>query len=85
MDIQDEIKKIYWSISEVATLFKVYPSKIRFYEDEFNIKVRKNKRGNRQFTKVNIELIGYIISLSKNMKLCGVKLIIEGKAKFTHL
>lgn len=85
MAIGDEIKKVYWTIGEVSRLFAVYPSKIRFYETEFNIRVRKNKKGNRQFTKENIEQIGYIIALSKNCKLTGVKLILEGKAKFTHL
>lgn len=50
------IEKIYYSISEVATLFQVNPSLIRFWEKEFDIlKPQKNKKGNRLFTAADIE------------------------------
>ncbi len=44
--------KIYYSIGEVADMFHVNASLIRFWEKEFDIiKPHKNKKGNRQFTK----------------------------------
>lgn len=53
--------KIYYSISEVADLFKVNASLIRFWEKEFEIlKPHKNKKGNRLFTKKDVENIRLI-------------------------
>lgn len=53
--------KIYYSIGEVSRHFGVNPSLIRFWEKEFDIiKPKKNKKGNRQFTKndvINFQLI----------------------------
>ena len=41
------IKKIYYSIGEVAVMFDVNKSLIRFWEKEFSIiKPKKNKKGN---------------------------------------
>ena len=49
-------EKVYWTISEVATMFKVNASLIRFWEKEFDIlKPTKNKKGNRLFTRQDIE------------------------------
>ncbi|MFT5306395.1 MAG: DNA-binding transcriptional MerR regulator, partial [Chitinophagales bacterium] len=53
--IQKEIKKLYYSIGEVATLFDVNASLIRFWEKEFEIiKPHKNKKGNRMFTQKDV-------------------------------
>ena len=53
---EKEIEKLYYSIGEVAELFNVAPSLIRFWETEFDIiKPKKNRKGNRQFTKEDIE------------------------------
>ena len=49
------IKKIYYSIGEVAAMFDVNNSLIRFWEKEFSIiKPKKNKKGNRYFTEKDI-------------------------------
>ena len=43
------IGKLYYRIGEVADMFKVNTSLIRFYEKEFDIiKPHRNKKGNRQ-------------------------------------
>ncbi|MEI6884854.1 MAG: MerR family transcriptional regulator [Bacteroidota bacterium] len=61
-----KIEKIYYSISEVADLFDVNQSLIRFWEKEFDIlKPQKNKKGNRLFTKPDIENLKLIYYLVK--------------------
>ncbi|PSL07321.1 MerR family transcriptional regulator [Cecembia rubra] len=61
-----EIEKKYYSIGEVASMFKVAPSLIRYWEGEFDIiKPKKDKKGNRRFTKDDIEKIRYIYQLVK--------------------
>ncbi len=61
-----EIEKKYYSIGEVATQFKVAPSLIRYWEGEFEIiNPKKDKKGNRRFTKEDIEKIRYIYQLVK--------------------
>jgi len=61
-----EIEKKYYSIGEVAERFKVATSLIRYWEGEFDIiKPKKDKKGNRRFTKEDIEKIGLIFHLVK--------------------
>jgi DNA-binding transcriptional MerR regulator len=63
---EKEIEKIYYSIGEVAELFHVAPSLIRFWESEFElIAPKKNRKGNRQFTKEDIENVRTIYHLVK--------------------
>ena len=63
---EKEITKLYYSISEVATMFNVNSSLIRFWEKEFNIiKPRKNKKGNRLFTQKDIDNFHVIFHLVK--------------------
>lgn len=58
--------KLYYSIGEVSKLFDVKPSLIRFWEKEFDIiKPHKNKKGNRLFTKEDIDKFHMIFHLVK--------------------
>ena len=51
-----ELTKVYYSIGEVAEMFDVNTSLIRFWEKEFDIiKPKKNKKGNRLFTKKDVK------------------------------
>ncbi len=60
------VKKIYYSIGEVARMFEVTPSLIRFWEKEFDvIRPRRNKKGNRLFTSKDIEYFHLIHHLVK--------------------
>ena len=83
-----EQKKIYHSIGEVADLFQVNKSLIRFWEKEFSIiKPKKNKKGNRYFTKNDIENLHLIYHLVKERKytLDGArKKIRENKSESTN-
>ncbi len=58
--------KLYYSIGEAAEILNVNTSLIRFWEKEFPIlKPKKNKKGNRQFTKDDIENLKMIYHLVK--------------------
>lgn len=61
-----KIEKVFYTIGEVADMFQVNTSHIRFWEKEFDIlKPQKNKKGNRLFTKEDIENIKLIYHLVK--------------------
>ena len=63
---EKEIEKLYYSIGEVAEMFSVAPSLIRFWESEFElIQPKKNRKGNRQFTKEDIDHVRTIFHLVK--------------------
>ncbi len=63
---EKEIEKIYFSIGEVADMFNVAPSLIRFWESEFDlIQPKKNRKGNRQFTRDDINNVRTIYHLVK--------------------
>jgi DNA-binding transcriptional MerR regulator len=63
---EKEIEKLYFSIGEVSEMFSVAPSLIRFWESEFEIiKPKKNRKGNRQFTKEDIDNVRTIYHLVK--------------------
>jgi DNA-binding transcriptional MerR regulator len=63
---EKEIEKLYYSIGEVADIFSVAPSLIRFWESEFEIiKPKKNRKGNRQFTREDIDNVRTIYHLVK--------------------
>lgn len=60
------ISKVYYSIGEVADILSVNASLIRFWEKEFEvIKLRKNSKGNRVFTKADVDKLQIIYSLVK--------------------
>lgn len=61
-----EVEKVYYPIGEVAAIFGVNTSLIRFWEKEFDIiRPRKNKKGNRLFTKTDLENFQIIFDLVK--------------------
>jgi DNA-binding transcriptional MerR regulator len=61
------VEKILFSIGEVAEMFGVTTSNIRFWENEFDIlKPHKNAKGNRMFTKEDIENLKIIYHLLKD-------------------
>lgn len=63
---EKEIEKLYFTISEVAQKFNVATSLIRFWETEFDIlKPRKTAKGNRLYSKKDIENFSLIYHLVK--------------------
>jgi len=61
-----KIEKVYYTIGEVAEFFEVNTSLIRFWEKEFDIlKPQKNKKGDRLFTKKDMDNLRIIYHLVK--------------------
>ena len=62
----DKNLKLYYSISEVAAMFDVYESLLRFWEKEFpQLNPKKGGRGIRQYRKEDIETVKLIYHLVK--------------------
>lgn len=83
-----ELTKLYYSIGEVAEMFNVNASLIRFWEKEFSvIKPKKNKKGNRMFTPndiKNFEKIYQLVKL-KGFTLDGAKKELNNKNQILPL
>lgn len=63
---KQSLTKLYYSIGEVADMFNVNTSLIRFWEKEFGIiQPKKNRKGNRLFTPKDIETFNKIYHLVK--------------------
>jgi DNA-binding transcriptional MerR regulator len=64
--VKEEITKLYYTIGEVAQMFGVSSSLIRYWESEFaTLKPKKNRKGDRRFTKKDIILLEKIYTLVK--------------------
>jgi DNA-binding transcriptional MerR regulator len=63
---EEPIARIYYTIGEVARMFDVNTSLIRFWEKEFDIiQPKKNKKGNRLFTQKDVDNFNLIYDLVK--------------------
>jgi DNA-binding transcriptional MerR regulator len=63
---EKEIEKLYYTIGEVAAMFGVNTSHIRFWSNEFDvIRPATNKKGNRLYTRDDIENFRKIYHLVK--------------------
>ena len=72
----DNLTKLYYSIGEVADMFEVNTSLIRFWEKEFTqLKPKKNKKGNRLFTVKDIDKLNsiYVLVKEQGFTLDGAK------------
>lgn len=72
--------KLYYSIGEVAQMFNVSETLLRFWEKEFpTIKPQKAGRGIRQYTKADIEQVKLVYHLVKErgMTLQGARDMIK--------
>jgi DNA-binding transcriptional MerR regulator len=77
---EKNIEKLYYTIGEVAALFKVTTSLIRFWENEFELLApKKNKKGNRQYTQEDIDNLSLVYNLvkEKGYTLQGAKEILK--------
>lgn len=74
--------KYYYSIGEVAKMFGVNTSMIRYWENEFDVlRPRKNKKGNRLFTQRDVRYVHMIYHLTKikGYTLAGAKMALKEK------
>ncbi len=79
-----EIEKIFYTIGEVAKMFDVNTSHIRFWSKQFDvIKPATNKKGNRMYTMVDIENFKVIYHLvkEKGFTLKGAKVEMQAMRK----
>ena len=74
--IENKNQKLYYSIGEVAEMFGVNESLLRYWEREFDIiRPRKNAKGTRSYRKEDIDNIKLIYHLvkEKGLTLDGAK------------
>lgn len=61
-----QIKKLYYSISEVSRMVELEQYVLRYWETEFEqLRPQKNRAGNRAYTEKDIELIRLIKRLTR--------------------
>lgn len=80
---ENQLTKLYYSIGEVAKMFDVNTSLIRFWEKEFpSVSPKKNKKGNRLFTPKEIAKIDriYVLVKEKGYTLDGAKKALKQKS-----
>ena len=76
-----KIEKLYYAIGEVADELDISTSNVRFWANKLSdiIRPHKNKKGNRLFTKTDVEnlrLIYYLVR-EKGMTLEGARMKIK--------
>lgn len=66
------LTKVYYTITEVAAMFHVNASLLRFWEKEFPTQlgnIKKNKKGDRYYNKQDIEKLKILFHLIKEKKM----------------
>jgi DNA-binding transcriptional MerR regulator len=65
----DTIKKLYYSISEVSEITGLKAHVLRYWETEFEqLRPKKNRAGNRTYTRRDIEIVERIQHLLRDEK-----------------
>ena len=85
MRVSQDLTKLYYSIGEVADMFEVSASLLRYWESEFkNLKPQKNRKGDRKFTVKDIREIEKIYTLvkEKGYTLLGAQKELKNKSSF---
>jgi DNA-binding transcriptional MerR regulator len=80
---EHEDSRLYYSISEAATMTQVKPHVLRYWESQFKmLRPRKNKAGNRMYKKRDLKLVMLIKELlyEKGYTIAGAqKMLTEEK------
>jgi DNA-binding transcriptional MerR regulator len=79
-----ELTKRYYSISEVAQMFDMNISKLRFWEEQFpSLQPKRDRAGDRKYTPDDIKHLQEIVELIDNQgyTIEGAKKALEGKKK----
>lgn len=87
MQVNKELTKLYYSIGEVAEMFDVSTSLIRYWETEFkNLKPQKSRKGDRKFTVKDIKELEKIYTLvkEKGYTLLGAQKELKGNKTFQN-
>lgn len=83
---ESKLSKVYYTITEVAEMFHVNASLLRFWEKEFPVQlanVKKNKKGDRYYNKQDIGKLKLIFHLvkEKRMTLEGAREYLKSNKK----
>lgn len=66
LTLPENLTKLYYSIGEVSEMFGLSNSLLRYWEGEFSeLKPKKNRKGDRQFTQKDIAVVVTIHNLVK--------------------
>ncbi len=81
-----KLAKVYYTITEVAEMFAVNASLLRFWEKEFPnqfTQLKKNKKGDRFYNKADIEKLKMLFHLikEKRMTLEGARTYLKNNKK----
>ncbi len=74
--MENEIQRSYFSIGDVAKMFDLTPATLRYWEKEFSeIKPFKNKKGERYYSRHDVDTIKtiYYLTKTKGYTLKGAK------------
>ena len=77
-------EKLFYSMGEVAEMFDVNPSLLRYWEEQFPaLKPKRNRKGNRHYTPDDVELLKQIYHLVKErgMRLEGARKALREQRK----
>jgi len=81
-------EKLYYKIGEVASLFKVNTSLIRYWEQEFDfLKPKKSQKGTRYFSRKdidNFEIVHHLVK-EKGLTIQGAKDYLQQKKEGNDL
>ncbi len=78
------LTKRYYSISEVAQMFDMNISKLRFWEEQFpTLEPKRDRSGDRKYTPDDIKLLQEIVDLvdGQGYTIDGAKKALENKKK----
>lgn len=82
---ETEVEKRYWHVGEVAAMIGVNTSRLRFWETEFSMSVKRGTGGKRLYTAEEIERLKQIHHLVKveryTLEGAAKKLGIPGRPK----
>ena len=79
-----ELTKRYYSISEVAQMFEMNISKLRFWEEQFpTLTPKRDRSGDRKYTQDDIKHLQEIVELVENQgyTIDGAKKALDNKKK----
>lgn len=81
-------EKLFFTIGELSKIFDVNTSLIRFWEKEFDIiKPHRNKKGNRLFTKADVDNFHkiYYLVKTRGFTLAGAKEKLRSKPEESNI
>ena len=84
MQANKEVKKLYYSIGEVSEITDLKQYVLRYWESEFsNLNPTKNRAGNRNYRKADIDVINEIKTLlyKKKFTIKGAKQYLKDRVK----